>query len=68
MKEECPICQVSLQQNPKTDDWDCSNCGRSWFVTTTEGEQTLQSRRRNVRLIKWPPLEGDNLNDIIKSA
>lgn len=62
----CPMCCGDpMPKNAETGDWDCLRCQRSWFLSSFDGEETLQSRRRKVRLVKMPE-EGDRMEDIIK--
>lgn len=46
-------------------DMHCDSCGRDWYECDVDGEPSIGSRPRKVRLIKIPE-QGDNINDVIK--
>ena len=65
MSHQCPFCQVELLDNEKTGNMYCSQCTRSWYETECDGEKTLASRTRSIRMTKIPEV-GDKISDVIK--
>jgi DNA-directed RNA polymerase subunit M/transcription elongation factor TFIIS len=61
----CPFCNVLLIPNKDNTDLHCMKCDRDWYEMEIDGEKSLASRPRRVRLKKVPE-EGDLMEDVIE--
>jgi len=61
----CPFCNVLLIPNKANSDLHCMECDRDWYEMDIDGEKSLASRRRKVKLKKIPEI-GDSINDVIE--
>lgn len=60
----CPFCDIPLIS--VGEDLFCIHCRRDWYWTEVDGEKSLASRQRKVKLKKWPPEAGDKMDDLIE--
>lgn len=67
-QEACPICRVGLITNAKTGDLDCPECKRAWYPFVVDGEPSLASRRRSVRVDFRELREGGDMQKAIRPA
>lgn len=61
----CPFDNTELKPTEPNGDMRCAKCDRCWYETEAEGEKTIASRPRRVRMLKMPE-EGDRIDDVIK--